>query len=172
MVFVFNVVHICFQAEPSKLTLTDFLIKNEGLPCIVVLDVSSSFGFSLPLLNKLGCQDIDKTDEQHLWSLLAPWELGMSLLLSLKEVFDAINNHCLGRCPVESGKRHIDVRKVIWMATSNLGQEIVFEYDDSRDEPGNDMARDEYLELMAVLRPCVTEKLGVSHSSFIVSSRS
>ena len=46
MVFVFNVVHICFQAEPSKLTLTDFLIKHEGQPCIVVLDVGSTFNDS------------------------------------------------------------------------------------------------------------------------------
>ena len=59
------------------------------------------------------------------------------------------------------------MRKVIWMATSNVGQEIVFEYDDSRDQPGDEMTREEYLELMAVLRPCVAEKLGVGRRLFL-----
>ena len=47
---------------PSDRTLAEFLTENEGKRCVVVLD------------------EIDKNeDEKNLWSLLAPWELGISL---------------------------------------------------------------------------------------------
>lgn len=90
-------------------------------------------------------KEIDKNeDERNLWSLLAPWELG--------------------RCPIDGGRRHIDVRNVIWLGTSNIGQNQIFEYFDARDESASDapLSREDYRELMALLRPRVSAKLGVS----------
>lgn len=90
-------------------------------------------------------KEIDKNeDERTLWSLLAPWELG--------------------RCSIDAGRKHIDVRNVIWLGTSNLGQDLVFAHHSSRpqSEQDNVLTKPEYRELMNQLRPRVTEKLGVS----------
>ncbi|TFK36353.1 hypothetical protein BDQ12DRAFT_725115 [Crucibulum laeve] len=87
--------------------------------------------------------EIEKTeDEKILWSLLMPWELG--------------------RCSFESNSRHIDVRNVIWLGTSNIGHDLVFEHRDARQRPEDLMSREEYVELMALLRPRVSERLGAS----------
>ncbi len=65
--------------------------------------------------------------------------------------------------PIDGGRRHIDVRNVIWLGTSNIGQDQIFEYVDTREEPTSDisLSREEYRELMALLRPRVSAKLGV-----------
>lgn len=87
-------------------------------------------------------KEIDKNeDERNLWSLLAPWESG--------------------RCSFDSGRRYIDVRNVIWLGTSNTGQGVIFEYNESRKDPDKPFSREEYRQLMALLRPSVSEKLGV-----------
>ncbi|KIM86341.1 hypothetical protein PILCRDRAFT_816275 [Piloderma croceum F 1598] len=87
--------------------------------------------------------EIEKTeDEKALWSLLMPWELG--------------------RCSVEAGKRHIDVRNVIWLGTSNVGEDLVFDYDASRHNPETATTREEYIELISLLRPRVSARLGAS----------
>jgi len=87
--------------------------------------------------------EIEKTeDEKALWSLLMPWELG--------------------RCSPEAGKRHIDVRNVIWLGTSNIGEDLVFDYNASRLDPDVVTTRDEYIELMGLLRPRVSARLGAS----------
>ncbi|KAF8891328.1 P-loop containing nucleoside triphosphate hydrolase protein [Infundibulicybe gibba] len=87
--------------------------------------------------------EIEKTgDEKTLWSLLMPWELG--------------------RCSFEANSRHIDVRNVIWLGTSNVGHELVFEHRESREHPDKLMSREEYVELMGLLRPRVSERLGAS----------
>jgi hypothetical protein len=57
------------------------------------------------------------------------------------------------------GKRHIDVRNVIWLGTSNLGNELVLECQAVSEEP---MSRDGYMELVGRLRPRISECLGVS----------
>ncbi|KAL5511331.1 hypothetical protein ACEPAH_4547 [Sanghuangporus vaninii] len=94
--------------------------------------------------------EIDKNeDERTLWSLLAPWELG--------------------RCSIDSGRRHIDVRNVIWLGTSNIGQDLVFEHHAARVEPDAVMSKAEYRELMNSLRPLVTEKLGTSLMSRVTA---
>ncbi|KLO14915.1 P-loop containing nucleoside triphosphate hydrolase protein [Schizopora paradoxa] len=96
--------------------------------------------------------EIDKNeDEKNLWSLLAPWELG--------------------RCPIDGGRRHIDVRNVIWLGTSNIGQDQIFEYFDARDESASDasLSREDYRELMALLRPRVSAKLGTSLMSRVTA---
>ncbi|EGN95763.1 hypothetical protein SERLA73DRAFT_113458 [Serpula lacrymans var. lacrymans S7.3] len=87
--------------------------------------------------------EIEKTeDEKALWSLLMPWELG--------------------RCSVEAGKRHVDVRNVVWLGTSNIGHDLVFEYHESREDPDISVSREEYVELMALMRPRVSQRLGAS----------
>ncbi|KAF9449593.1 P-loop containing nucleoside triphosphate hydrolase protein [Macrolepiota fuliginosa MF-IS2] len=109
---------------PTTCTLAEFLINNEGKRCVVVLD------------------EIEKTDEKTLWSLLMPWELG--------------------RCSFEASSRHIDVRNVVWLGTSNIGHDLVFKHEESRARPNDLMAREEYVELMGLLRPVVSERLGAS----------
>ena len=67
-----------------------------------------------------------------------------------------------GRCSPEAGKRHIDVRNVIWLGTSNIGHDLVFDYNESRSNPEAPTTREEYVELMGLLRPRVSARLGVS----------
>ncbi|OAX41570.1 P-loop containing nucleoside triphosphate hydrolase protein [Rhizopogon vinicolor AM-OR11-026] len=111
--------------EPSSDTLAQFLLKNEGERCVVVLD------------------EIEKVeDPKALYSLLMPWELG--------------------RCSPEAGKRHVDVRHVIWLGTSNIGHDLVLEYHDSRPDPSKPVTREEYRELMELSRPHVSQCLGAS----------
>ena len=66
-----------------------------------------------------------------------------------------------GRCSFEAGKRHVDARNVIWLGTSNIGHELVFEHHENRAEPDKRMSREEYLELTSMLRPRVSHCLGV-----------
>lgn len=66
-----------------------------------------------------------------------------------------------GQCSLEAGKRHVDARNVIWMGTSNIGHELVFEHHQNRAEPDERMSREDYLELTAMLRPDVSHCLGV-----------
>ncbi|KIK92311.1 hypothetical protein PAXRUDRAFT_147605, partial [Paxillus rubicundulus Ve08.2h10] len=87
--------------------------------------------------------EIEKVEDQKaLWSLLIPWELG--------------------RCSLEAGKRHVDARNVVWLGTSNIGHEMVFEHQQNRTEPDKQMTREEYLELTDILRPRVSHCLGPS----------
>jgi hypothetical protein len=67
----------------------------------------------------------------------------------------------LGRCVFEGNSRHIDVRNVVWLGTSNIGQDLVFEHYKARAQPEEVISRDEYVELMGLLRPRVSERLGV-----------
>lgn len=73
----------------------------------------------------------------------------------------------LGRCSPEAGKRHIDVRNVIWLGTSNIGHDLVFDYNASRLNPEASTTRQEYVELMGLLRPRVSARLGVSLPSLL-----
>jgi hypothetical protein len=82
-------------------------------------------------------------------------------------------DHCLtsalasrgsGRCPLQPGCPHIDVREVIWVATSNISERLVFEHEANRVEPGTALSRVEYVELMKQARYQVSEHLGVSNS--------
>ncbi|KAG1817326.1 P-loop containing nucleoside triphosphate hydrolase protein [Suillus variegatus] len=87
--------------------------------------------------------EIEKVeDPKALYSLLMPWELG--------------------RCSLEVGKRHVDLTKVIWLGTSNIGHNLVFEHCDSRPDPSKPITREEYRDLMDLSRPPVSECLGAS----------
>ena len=67
----------------------------------------------------------------------------------------------LGRCAFEASKRHVDVRNVIWLGTSNIGHDLVFQHQESRSNPEQLMSREEYINLMALLRPKISKQLGV-----------
>ncbi|KAF8624122.1 hypothetical protein AX15_006031 [Amanita polypyramis BW_CC] len=87
--------------------------------------------------------EIEKTeDEKALWSLLMPWELG--------------------RCSIEAGSRHVDVRNVVWLGTSNIGHDMILKYQNTREHPEEPTSQQEYTELMGLLRPKVSERLGAS----------
>ncbi|KII88159.1 hypothetical protein PLICRDRAFT_111552 [Plicaturopsis crispa FD-325 SS-3] len=87
--------------------------------------------------------EIEKVeDEKTLCSLLMPWELG--------------------RCSPEAGSRHIDVRNVVWLGTSNVGHDLVFEHHAERPNRDELMSREEYVDLMGLLRPRVSKRLGAS----------
>jgi len=87
--------------------------------------------------------EIEKVEDQkYLSSLLMPWELG--------------------RCSFGAGQRHVDVSKVIWLGTSNIGHDLVFEHQSQRVAPEAAMTREEYVDLMGMLRPQVSDRLGPS----------
>lgn len=109
-------------------------------------------------MNWPSIQEIEKTEnETILSSLLMPWELGMLR-------FKIICSHayeCSGRVSFEAGHRHVDCSKVIWLGTSNIGHDLVFEHQATRLAPKDAMTRDEYVDLMRMLRPKVSDRLGV-----------
>jgi hypothetical protein len=55
----------------------------------------------------------------------------------------------------------VDMRQVIWVATSNIGAQLVSDHDAGRLEPGAPLARAEYGELMRLARQQASERLGV-----------
>ena len=67
----------------------------------------------------------------------------------------------LGRCSIEAGNRHVDVRNVVWLGTSNIGHDMILKYQDTRECPEESASQQEYTELMGLLRPKVSEHLGV-----------
>ncbi|KAG6906517.1 hypothetical protein DXG01_013482 [Tephrocybe rancida] len=95
--------------------------------------------------------EIEKTHgESPLWALLMPWEHG--------------------RCTFEANGRLVDVRNVVWLGTSNIGQDLVFEHHNARALPDELMSKGEYTELMALLRPRVSERLGTSILSRVTTA--
>ncbi|KAJ7264886.1 hypothetical protein B0H12DRAFT_213503 [Mycena haematopus] len=85
--------------------------------------------------------EIEKVEEKTLWSLLMPWESG--------------------RCSLEANSRPVDARNVVWLATSNVGHDVVSEHHAKRETDGL-MSRDEYLELMNLVREPVSKHMGAS----------
>lgn len=98
-------------------------------------------------------------DEKALWSLLMPWELG-TLKWALSDILCLIRR--VGRCSFEAGRRHVNVRNVIWLGTANIGHELVFEHQLERSDPEAPMSRQEYVGLVEMFRPDVSRCLGVS----------
>jgi hypothetical protein len=68
----------------------------------------------------------------------------------------------LGRCSFEAGRKHVNVRNVIWLGTANIGHELVFEHQLERSDPESPMSRQEYIGLVELFRPDVSKCLGVS----------
>ncbi|KAI6036404.1 hypothetical protein BKA83DRAFT_669940 [Pisolithus microcarpus] len=71
-------------------------------------------------------------------------------------VLDVRNINYSRRCSLGAGARHVDVHNVIWLGTSNIGHELVFEHHQNRPE------QDEPLTARGSLRPRVSEYLGAS----------
>jgi len=86
--------------------------------------------------------EIEKVEEKTLWSLLMPWESG--------------------RCSLEANTRPIDARNVVWLGTSNVGHDIVSEHHAKRERPDELMSREEYLQLMNLVREPVSRHMGAS----------
>jgi hypothetical protein len=57
---------------------------------------------------------------------------------------------------------------VIWLGTSNIGHDLVFEHESSRPSPSEPVTREEYIDLMGTLRPVVSDRLGVSYILFSI----
>lgn len=68
----------------------------------------------------------------------------------------------LGRCSLKAGDRHVDVRNVVWIGTSNVGHDTVFEFEPTSRGSDGSMSRADYVKLTDLLRPKVSERLGVS----------
>ncbi|KAF8496320.1 P-loop containing nucleoside triphosphate hydrolase protein [Gautieria morchelliformis] len=86
--------------------------------------------------------EIEKVDDsKSLNPLLLPWDIG--------------------RCSLEQ-KRHTDTSQVIWIATSNLGQKIIFEHVKEWGHPETPPTRDEYTQLATAIRRRIAEVLGAS----------
>ncbi|KAH9005022.1 P-loop containing nucleoside triphosphate hydrolase protein [Lactarius hatsudake] len=92
--------------------------------------------------------EIEKVEEPRvLYSLLMPWEIG--------------------RCSPKTGHRPIDVRQVVWLGTSNIGHDLVFEFCET--SLGTGVNHEEYLQLMQLLRPQLSRCLGASLSSRVTA---
>ncbi|KAI0306690.1 P-loop containing nucleoside triphosphate hydrolase protein [Multifurca ochricompacta] len=97
--------------------------------------------------------EIEKVEEPKvLYSLLMPWELG---------------ERVAGTCSPRAGHRHIDVRQVVWLGTSNIGHDFVFEFCET--SSGMSVSHGEYLELARLVRPRVSQSLGASLSSRVTT---
>ncbi|KAL0570184.1 hypothetical protein V5O48_011789 [Marasmius crinis-equi] len=113
--------------------------SEDTVPCTLVEFLANNEGKRCVVV----LDEIEKTeDAKALWSLLVPWEFG--------------------RCTFEANSRTIDVRNVIWVGTSNIGQDIIFSYHESRHRPDEILSREEYVELMGIVRPRVSDQLGAS----------
>jgi hypothetical protein len=117
-------------------------------------------------------QEIDKVaDEKKLSALLMPWELGDYGIFDVALVAVLLTGYTTGRCSFEAGSPYIDTSHVIWLCTSNIGHEWVFRHNSTREHPDKPMSRDEYVDLMALLRPMASEVLGVRVLPFSRSSK-
>lgn len=97
-----------------------------------------------------------------------PWESGAWRFTgSYLKFADGVLH--LGRCSFEAGSRHIDVRNVVWLGTSNIGHDVVSEHHASRARPDELMSREEYVQLMNMVREPVSKHMGVSWlASFLI----
>lgn len=68
----------------------------------------------------------------------------------------------LGRCSPQAGDRNIDVQNVIWLGTSNIGHDLISQDQSTSWNPDSSISREDYLKLTDVLRPQVSDRLGVS----------
>ncbi|KAK7034742.1 hypothetical protein VNI00_012149 [Paramarasmius palmivorus] len=120
---------------------------NDTVPCTLVEFLANNEGKRCVVV----LDEIEKTeDAKALWSLLVPWELG--------------------RCTFEANSRTIDVRNVIWVGTSNIGQDIILSYHEARERKNEMMTREEYVELMGIVRPRLSDQLGASVLSRVSAS--
>jgi hypothetical protein len=102
-------------------TLINFLTRQEGQRCVVVLE------------------EIEKVaDALCLHTLLMPWEIGK----------------------LTTPDKCIDTRHTIWICTTNVGEDIVFDFDADQQAAGTVPTRKEYLKLMTSVRKHLSQRLG------------
>ncbi|KAF8582296.1 P-loop containing nucleoside triphosphate hydrolase protein [Ramaria rubella] len=86
--------------------------------------------------------EMEKVDDpKSLNPLLLPWDIG--------------------RCSLEQ-KKHTDTSQAIWIATSNLGQQLIFEHVKQWGHPDTPPTRVEYTQLATAVRRRIAEVLGAS----------
>jgi hypothetical protein len=109
-------------------------------------------------------QEIEKAADKTVWhSLLMPWELGKATVIS----------------PVNNEQIDIDTSQVIWIATSNSGDDATLKFFAERSRPSDrgesalarlahnprpkedNFTRNDYLQLMQAVRKRLGEILGV-----------
>jgi hypothetical protein len=73
----------------------------------------------------------------------------------------------LGKLPAASSHEIIDTSKVIWVCTSNAGEEHVFEFSHAKDV-NTPSTRSEYAKLMVRMRGRLADELGVSYTTMIL----
>ncbi|THV03952.1 P-loop containing nucleoside triphosphate hydrolase protein, partial [Dendrothele bispora CBS 962.96] len=113
--------------------------SDDSTPCTLVEFLANNEGKRCVVV----LDEIEKTaDLKALWTLLVPWELG--------------------RCTFEANSRTIDVKNVVWVGTSNVGHDLVFEHHQSRANQEEIMSREEYVDLMGIVRSRVSDELGAS----------
>lgn len=146
----------------------DFLKHNEGQRCVIVLEVSLTTPPPTPY--SPGHQEIEKAADKTVWhSLLMPWEWGKATVIS----------------PTTNEQIDIDTSKVIWIATSNSGDDATLKFFAERSRPSggvgidrggesalarltqgprpnDNFTRKDYLQLMQAVRKRLGELLGVS----------
>lgn len=93
----------------------------------------------------LAFQEIEKTAEKHvLHSLLMPWELG--------------------KLPASPVNPVINTYEVIWVCTSNSGEQLVFDFSQTKDREAI-TTREQYKSLMNRMRTRLADELGVSSAA-------
>lgn len=99
-------------------------------------------------------------DSKSLNPLLLPWDIGENWSAA-----DFRRRLMLfkGRCNLEQ-KKHTDTSKVIWIATSNLGQKLISEHVEQWGHPDMPPTRAEYTHLATAVRRQIAEVLGVRGS--------
>jgi hypothetical protein len=103
-----------------------------------------------------------------------PWELGTvgSELIQATQFPDlnfvvSTTLLFLARCSFGAGSPYIDTSHVIWLCTSNIGDRLVLDWNSKRTAPESPVSREEYVELMDVLRPVASDALGVRSSCLL-----
>lgn len=71
----------------------------------------------------------------------------------------------LGKLASSSSNPVIDTSEVIWVCTSNAGEQLVFDFDHSKN-PDTRATRQEYNKLMTRMRGQLSQQLGVGFLSF------
>ncbi|KAF8753950.1 hypothetical protein RHS01_06579 [Rhizoctonia solani] len=101
-------------------------------------------------------EEIEKAADKTVWhSLLMPWELGKATVIS----------------PLNNEQIDIDTSQVIWIATSNSGDDATLKFFAERSRPSDqdNFTRNDYLKLMQAVRKRLGELLGSSMISRVSS---
>ncbi|KAG8776075.1 hypothetical protein FRC12_001112 [Ceratobasidium sp. 428] len=171
---LFQYISMTTKPGSPQIPLADFLKVNEGQRCVVVLEeiekaADKTVWYVFNLITELRCSH---TTYRH--SLLMPWEWDKATIIS----------------PTTNEQIDIDTTKVIWIATSNSGDDATLKFFAERSRPSphaapgesalarlvhsprpkdNNFTRKDYLQLMQAVRKRLGELLGSSMISRVSS---